>query len=102
MTTYNVRCTRHRSCGKAMTLKKHPDQYKNYPMCPHCKVGHLNVINYAKIQTQKRTCRCCGISWPHKKGLFLNKNEFCDHAEVDLYFEGSQIIRMRPDEDCPF
>ena len=102
MTTYNVRCTIHRRCGKAMTLKMHPDQYKKYPRCPVCKVGFLNVIEYAKIQTQERTCRCSGINWPHKKGLFLNKNEFCEHAEVDLEFEGSHIITMKPGAPCPF
>jgi len=102
MTTYNVRCTIHRRCGKAFTLAMHPDQYKVYPKCPACGEGHLNVINFAKIQTQGRTCKCRGIRWPHKKGLYLNKNEFCEHAEVDLTFEGAQIVSMKPEDDCPF
>ena len=101
MTTYNVRCTIRRRCGRAFTLAKHPDQYKSYPKCPACGVGHLNVIDYAKIQTQKRTCRCVGILWPHKRGLFLSKWEFCDHAEVDLDFEGSHIIDTTG-KPCPF
>ena len=102
MTTYNVRCTIHRKCGKAMTLKMHPDQYRVYPRCPACGVGHLNVISYAKIQTQGRTCRCRGIEWPHKRGLFLSKDEFCDHALVDLDFEGATVTIMGPDDPCPF
>jgi hypothetical protein len=100
--TFNVRCTIRRKCGRAMTLRYHPDQYKIYPKCPHCGVGHLNVINYAKIQTQKRTCRCRGIHFPHKKGLYLDVGAFCEHALVDLDFEGSQVTEMKPDEDCPF
>ena len=102
MTTYNVRCTIHRKCGKAMTLRHHPDQYKVYPMCPICKVGFLNEIPHAKIQTQERTCRCHGISWPHKKGLYLNKDEFCDHSLVDLDFEGSRVFIMKPTDPVPF
>jgi len=102
MTTYNVRCTIRRRCGRAFTLAHHPDQYKVYPKCPACKEGHLNVISYAKIQTQTRTCRCRGIHFPHKKGLYLSKEEFCEHAPVDLYFEGSRVREMKPTDDCPF
>jgi hypothetical protein len=102
MTTFNVRCTIRRRCGKAFTLRHHPDQYKIYPKCPACGVGFLNEIPYAKIQTQERTCRCDGIFYPHKKGLFLSKDEFCEHAEVDLDFEGSSIHTMKPTDDCPF
>lgn len=102
MTTFNVRCTIRRRCGRAFTLRHHPDQYKIYPKCPACGEGHLNVIMYAKIQTQERTCRCRGISFPHKKGLFLSKGEFCEHALVDLDFEGSQVTVMKSDAPCPF
>ena len=102
MTTYNVRCTIRRRCGRAFTLRMHPDQYKIYPRCPACGEGHLNVIDYAKIQTQKRTCRCKGVRFPHKKGLYLSNQEFCDFAEVDLEFDAAQVITLRPDEDCPF
>ena len=85
-----------------MTLKNHPNQYKVYPRCPHCKIGFLNVVTHAKIQTQKRTCYCKGIHFPHKKGLFLSKEEFCEHALVDLTFEGSRVREMGPEDECPF
>jgi hypothetical protein len=102
MTTYNVRCTIRRRCGRAMTLAHHPNQYKVYPKCPYCKEGYLNVIDYAKIQTQERTCWCSGVSFPHKKGLFLSKDEFCEHALVDLDFEGSQVREMKSTDPVPF
>ena len=99
MTTYNVRCSWRRGCGKHFTKRKRPDGSQK---CPVCKRGYLNDASYSKVMTQKRTCRCRGIEWPHKKGLYLNVNEFCDHAEVDLDFEGSQVRVMKPDDPVPF
>lgn len=100
---FNVRCTWRRGCGKHFTLRKHPDSYKRYPRCPACKRGHLNLAPYSKEMTQRRTCYCKGIRFPHKRGAFINANEICHEAEVEDLGDGPiKCVSMRPDEDCPF
>ncbi len=100
---YNVICTWRRGCGKRYTLRKHPNAYKVYPRCPSCGRGHLNYDPWTKAATLKRTCKCDGIQWPHKKGLFLDENQICHHAEVDDTFGYPiHVVPMRPDQDVPF
>ena len=102
--TVNCRCTLRRSCGKRKTLARHPDSYRVYPKCPMagCK-GHLNADPSPAAQTQRRTCHCGHIRYPHKRGAFINANEICEHALVeDLGDEPVKVKQMQPDEECPF
>jgi hypothetical protein len=101
---FNCRCTKRRTCGKHVTLARHPDDYKVYPKCPMkgCK-GHLNYAPYSNDMTQRRTCYCDGIRFPHKRGAFLNVNEICHHAEVEDLGDGPiKVVHLQPKEDCPF
>lgn len=101
---YNCRCTKRRTCGKSVMLRKHPDAYKVYPKCPvpGCK-GHLNYLPTAKLYDQKRTCYCDAVRYPHRKGAFLNKNEICIHADVDdTMGDPVRVDTIKPGEACPF
>lgn len=99
---YHYRCSIKRRCGKRITLAQPIDWYRIRPKCPGCKKDTLKPDNNRGLDNKKATCRCRGIRWPHRKGTYLNKNEFCEHAKVDLYFEGSRITEMKPKDDCPF
>lgn len=103
------RCTKRRSCGKYVTLRRHIDAYKRPPKCPGCGQPSLQPYYCMRIRDQEVTCKCGGIRWPHKRGLVLNENEFC-HAipieDVETILEakslGGAVRKMKPDEDCPF
>lgn len=97
---YNCRCTT-KKCRQRVTLNHHPTWYIRVPKCPSCKTGRLSYDPAPALQTIKRTCRCGGVHYPHKRGLYLNDNEFCEHALIDMEF-GGLITAMKPTDDCPF
>jgi len=67
--TFNYRCSIHRTCGKRVTLKKHINLYKKYPMCPSCgKDTLIDVTKAERARTRKRTCTCDGNGYPHRRG----------------------------------
>lgn len=101
---YTCRCTKRRTCGKRVSLRKHPDAYKRYPRCPvpGCN-GHLNHQPYDRDYDTKRTCYCTGIRYPHRKGAFINAREICHQAEVDdTMGEPVKVVTMRQDDAVPF
>lgn len=96
------RCTIKRRCGKYVTLKRPIDEYVYRPKCPGCGQDTLKPWYYGRIRDQAVTCQCGGISYPHKRGLILNENEFCHHAEFDPEFGPIKTREIKPDEECPF
>lgn len=101
MTTYNYRCS-HRHCRARKTLKKRLRFYLRRPKCPECGRDSLKHDPAVARQTQKRTCYCVGIRYPHRRGTFLNEWAFCVYAPVDLEFEGARVYEMKPEDPCPF
>ena len=100
--SYNYRCTKG-DCRKRTTLPKMTEFYLRVPPCKGCGRKHtLSLDPAVRKQTLQRTCKCRGIRWPHRVGTYLNQLEFCDHAKVDLTFEGSRVYVMAPEDVCPF
>ena len=102
MAIYNYRCSDKRNCGARITLAHPYEWYIRKPKRPACKRDRLKVDPSVRRQRMGRICRCGGLHFPHAKGTYLNEGAFCEHALVDLDFQGSRVTEMRPDEDCPF
>lgn len=101
--TFNYRCSKRRTCGARRTLTKRLRFYVRRPKCPGCGQDTLKLDPWTGAATQRRTCYCDGIFWPHRKGTFLNQREFCQHADVEEI--GGEVVyrvKMRPNEVCPF
>lgn len=99
---YNYRCSIHRRCGKRVKLMQLIDWYVVRPMCPACHQDTLVYDRHVRLYTLQNMCRCRGVHFPHMKGTYLDMGEFCEHALVDLTFEGARVTEMKPDDDCPF
>lgn len=100
--TYPYRCSIRRRCGKMVTLRHPIEWYIRRPKCPSCKQDTLKEYYCMRIRDISVTCKCGGVSFPHKRGYYRSKNEFCEHANVDLYFEGSRVREMKSGDPCPF
>ena len=98
---YNHQCS-HRYCRKRITLKRHIDDYIRRPKCPACGRDQLKFDPGPRRQTIRRTCRCNGVCYPHKRGLILNENEFCYYAEFDPEFGPIKRRQIEKGEVCPF
>ena len=104
----NYRCSDKRKCGKRVTLKQPIDHYVKRPHCPECGKDSLKPTRYDNDCDSKRTCKCSGIGWPHRKGLILNAHMSCEHADTDVIMElgwndelGVKETNNNPQE-CPF
>lgn len=96
------RCTIKRRCGKYVTLAKPIDEYKRRPLCPGCGKDTLKPWYYGRIRDIENTCKCRGVSFPHKRGYIRSPEEFCEHAEFDPHFGPIKSRVVKPDEECPF
>ena len=77
------RCTK-ADCRKRVSLPRYYYQYIRFPKCPGC--GRKHTLSYASNakdheRTRRLTCRCGGIPWPHRRGLILDENRTCVHAD---------------------
>lgn len=102
MATYPYRCSIRRRCGKMVTLKHPIDWYIRRPKCPACKQDTLKPYYCMRLRDLRVTCKCGGVSHPHKRGYIRSRNEFCHHAEFDREFGVIRKREMKPGEPCPF
>lgn len=99
---YNYRCSIKRRCGKRVRLAMLIDWYVTRPLCPACGDDTLVYDPAVRRYNLKHQCNCRGVHYPHMIGTYINQGEFCDHAKVDLTFEGARVTTMKPGDDCPF
>ena len=100
--TYPYRCSIKRKCGKCVTLAHPIDWYIRRPKCPACKQDTLKEDYGTRLRDKRLTCKCSGVSFPHKRGYIRSESEFCEHAEFDLEFGPIKRRKMKPEDDCPF
>ncbi len=82
---YNCRCTDRRGCGARKTLPHDPETwYIRVPKCPGCGRKTLRVDPSVYRQTKRRTCKCTGVHFPHRRGTVISDREFCLEADIDL------------------
>ncbi|TFH47837.1 MAG: hypothetical protein E4H01_07490 [Lysobacterales bacterium] len=86
---YNYRCNK-ADCRKRVTLAHEIEWYIRVPKCQQCKrPDTLRFDPWVRDQTLRRTCKCIGVHFPHRKGTVISENEFCytlslDQVEVHL------------------
>ena len=102
---YNYRCNKS-DCRKRVTL---PHKYEWYywetrPKCKGCGRRDTLYEDFeVHIRHKREKCECGRVGFPHRRGTFLNKEEFCIHADVEIIGDDVfRVYKMKPDEVCPF
>lgn len=99
----NYRCNKP-DCRKRVVLTMRPEEYVNPYKCPGCKrVGTMWQDPEVHLRHVRDKCLCNRVRFPHRRGTFLSKEEFCIHANVEII--GDEVLRIykiQPGEVCPF
>lgn len=69
------RCTRKKSCGQRVKLRKPIDQYARRPLCPACGNDSLKLDAAHYRRKRKLKCVCPGVPYPHERGTVVG----CEH-----------------------
>jgi hypothetical protein len=80
---WNYRCNK-KDCRHRVSLRHKLEWYIREPKCKSCKRSNtLRFDPWVRQQTIRRTCKCGGVHFPHRRGTVLNEHEFCHTLTLD-------------------
>lgn len=86
---HRMRCPK-KSCGKRVTLRRHPDEYDHIPLCPACGTQLQSRERERRAEKQRQLdageiCHCSAAPFRHVAGTV----RYCERGEP------------QPDDDTP-
>ncbi len=99
----NYRCNKS-DCRKRAVLHLRPEEYANPYKCKGCgRTGTMWQDPEVHLRHRREKCLCNRVHFPHRRGTYLSKEEFCIHANVEILGdEVARVYEMQPGEIAPF